>query len=347
MARISEVEYQPVEAACFQLMADGVNPSFELVYNIIGRRGSSKVVQDMIGRWRKETAERFFARRSHPSLPDDLVAAGDQLIEKIWIDALAKFDSVFAEKLKELETRLGEMQESVDAAEGVAKEEEKSRLAAESDIKVSHAENASLLERITDLDGRLRDATATLAAREDQIAGMREDLGRITATLEAEHIRHREEMGSERQHYEAAILQLQEKYQAEQARDREIAEGERRHLMMQTEQIRRENKEQVESLKEQLSDVKSRADIFQAKANKSQEDAYFQRGKAEAQEQTITGLQTKIAEMEQTADRARIQRAKLAADLVSLGLPSVKEDRADAEFLLRLANLIQHAKEEN
>jgi HEAT repeat protein len=167
MARISEVEYQPVEAACFQLMAEGTNPSFELVYNIIGRRGSSKVVQDMIGRWRKETADRFFARRSHPSLPEDLVAAGDQLIEKIWTDALAKFDSVFAEKLKGLETRLGEMQASVDAAEAVAKNEEKARLAAETDLKVSRAENASLLERIADLDDRLRDATALLAARED------------------------------------------------------------------------------------------------------------------------------------------------------------------------------------
>lgn len=346
MARASEVEYPPVEAACFQLMAEGTNPSFELVYNIIGRRGSSKVVQDMIGRWRKETADRFFARRSHPSLPEDLVAAGDQLIEKIWTDALVKFDSVFAEKLKSLETRLGEMQESVDAAEQVAKTEEKARLTAESDLKVSGAENASLLERIADLDGRLRDATATLAAREDQIAGMREDLGRITATMESEQIRHQEEISAERQRHEAAISQIQENHQAEQARDREIAEGTRRHLMMQTEQIRTENKAQIEALKEQLADVRSRSDIFQAKANKSQEDAYFQRGKVEAQEQTINGLQTKIMEMEQTAERARIQRARLANDLASLDLPGLT-DKAGAEFLSRLSNLIQHAKEEN
>lgn len=189
MARISEVEYQPVETACFQLMSEGTNPSFEMVYNIIGRRGSAKVVQDMIGRWRKETADRFFVRRSHPVLPENLVAASDQMVEKIWVEALTKFDSVFAEKLKEIENRLNEMQELVDAADKTVKTEEKSRLAAESDLKASRAENVSLLDRVADLDVRLREATTILVAREGQIAGLREGMGRMTATLESEQAR--------------------------------------------------------------------------------------------------------------------------------------------------------------
>jgi hypothetical protein len=73
VARTSAVEYERVAEACSSLFLEGKSPSFESVYELIGRKGGAKVVQGMIADWRKEMANRFMAGRTNPDLPEELI----------------------------------------------------------------------------------------------------------------------------------------------------------------------------------------------------------------------------------------------------------------------------------
>ena len=59
MARSSSVSFEAVEQICFQLLSQGENPSFNLVYAELGNKGSSEIVQRYIDQWRRETGAAF------------------------------------------------------------------------------------------------------------------------------------------------------------------------------------------------------------------------------------------------------------------------------------------------
>ena len=80
MARSSSVNFEAVEQICFQLLSQGENPSFNLVYSELGNKGSSEVVQRYIDQWRRETGAAYFRQRSIPGMPDELVASADSFM---------------------------------------------------------------------------------------------------------------------------------------------------------------------------------------------------------------------------------------------------------------------------
>lgn len=344
MARISEVEYNQVEAACFNLLAEGVNPSFPSVYDRLGRRGSSKIVQDMINRWRKETADRFFARRSHPALPPDIVSAADQMLEQLWGSALAKFDTIFADKVSGAEKRVEEMAEEVRVAQESSNAADEARKATEADLRVAQAEIQALQERLADVEIRLRDANTLLSARDEQIAELRENTGRIASALEAEHLRHQDALVAERQRHEAAVAQIEEKHAAVIERDREIAEGERRYLMQQTDQMRQANNAEIAALKQQNADLKAEMDLHRQRANKAVESAAEARGKAEARAETIAALQGELDSIKPVIDRGRALAAELIHFDFSACSNGVDPSKKFSESFARLITLAEDLK---
>lgn len=66
MPRSSSVSQADVDAACFRLMADGLDPTFNAVYAELRRKGGKKNVIDAIGNWRKSVARDYFASQTTP-----------------------------------------------------------------------------------------------------------------------------------------------------------------------------------------------------------------------------------------------------------------------------------------
>ena len=100
MARSSSVNFESVEQICFQLLSQGENPSFNLVYAELGNKGSSEVVQRYIDQWRRETGAAFFRQRSIPGMPDELVSAADAFMANVWSLSLQQADRVLANVLR-------------------------------------------------------------------------------------------------------------------------------------------------------------------------------------------------------------------------------------------------------
>ena len=94
VARSSSVNFESVEQICFQLLSQGENPSFNLVYAELGNKGSSEVVQRYIDQWRRETGAAFFRQRSIPGMPDELVSAADTFMANVWSLSLQQADRV-------------------------------------------------------------------------------------------------------------------------------------------------------------------------------------------------------------------------------------------------------------
>lgn len=66
MPRITSVSQAEVDAACFRLMADGLDPTFSAVYGELRRKGGKKNVLEAIASWRKRVARDHFAAQSTP-----------------------------------------------------------------------------------------------------------------------------------------------------------------------------------------------------------------------------------------------------------------------------------------
>ena len=102
MPRQSAIGYEIVATACLDLWRSGINPNFKKVYEAIGNRGSATVVQRLIDKWKKDSAERLQLKQSHADLPDNLTAAGDNLLVEFWKMALTTARSETSKAMESL-----------------------------------------------------------------------------------------------------------------------------------------------------------------------------------------------------------------------------------------------------
>ena len=282
MARTSAVEYERVAEACSSLFLEGKSPSFESVYELIGRKGGAKVVQGMIADWRKEMANRFMAGRTNPDLPEALITEADKVLSVVWRLALEKSDAAYADERSRLDQARVDMAAAVTQAQERAAEFEREALSLQGDLQALQARLQGSQAEIEDLRQRLSDTITLLQARDEQIGQMREDGARLANTLESERRNHEAELLAERDRHEQAVNAERQRAHESVEREREIAAGERQYLMRQTDEIRQAAKANEAVLKEQLQEAKSFAESFQARAGRAESEAAFWRGKAEA-----------------------------------------------------------------
>src|SRR5512143_4011298 len=152
MARTSTVEYGAIEEICFALLGEQESPSFPKVYQRLGNKGSAKLVQEAIDQWRRATAERFFARRSHPSLPEALVSEADRLLDALWHAAIGQVEALLEARRAEGEAQLLREREAMVAQTRVAEEGART---AEQALAVARADIAHRDARLADLAARL------------------------------------------------------------------------------------------------------------------------------------------------------------------------------------------------
>lgn len=298
MARISTVDPESVAQACAQMFAEGKNVSFDAVYDLIGRKGSARVVQNLIAEWRKEMAERFTTQRASPSLPADLVEASDTLAATIWHQALAKADEAYSAQRADLETQRAAMSDAIQTAQNRAAEFEKLLIASEA----SHDGTKALLKNAEMQIGQLQidlvNMAASLRANEEQIVGLREDIARLNTLVENERQSHEAALTRERVRHEEALAVVQASAQASLDREREVAAGERQHLMMQTDQIRQAARTAEVALKEQVVEAKTMAEAYRRKAGDAESQVAYQRGRAEAAERQMREMDKRLQEQQ-------------------------------------------------
>jgi hypothetical protein len=205
VARTSAVEYERVAAACSSLFLDGRSPSFESVYELIGRKGGAKVVQGMISDWRKEIAGRFMAGRTNPDLSDDLISEADRMLTVVWRLALEKADAAYADERAQITQWRVEMTERVAEAQERAGASAREALALQGETQTLQARLQANHAEIEDLRQRLADTTTLLRARDEQIGQLREDGARLASTLESERRNQEAELLAERERHEEAL----------------------------------------------------------------------------------------------------------------------------------------------
>lgn len=269
MARASTVEYEAVEQACFELLGEGENPSFPKVYQRLDHKGSAKVVQEAIDQWRRATAERFFARRSHPSLPEPLVAEADQLMDAIWHAAVGHVEALMearrAEGEAEFQRERAAMEAAVRAAKEAARLAEQALAVAQAEIAHRDTRIADLAARLdaesrerTTLDTQMREALASeKTARRTVEEGTREQVQAIEATLAHE----RAQTEAERARF---LMQLDASRQAGKALEVRLAAQERR-----AEQRERSLSERLEAAGERGRSAEARAQAAEARTEQA------------------------------------------------------------------------------
>lgn len=184
MARVSDVDTDRVASICFELLAQGDNPTFPKVYEALGRKGSAKVVQDAISAWRKDVSGKYFAQRTRPGVPDVIVSATDQLADAIWAQALFAASAGYEDDRKRIEDEMVSIRAQT-AREVEEHRDQANQIAA--DWRASELRNEMLSRDVVALKERLQDTEGQLRARDETIAGQMALMAEKDRQLKAQH----------------------------------------------------------------------------------------------------------------------------------------------------------------
>lgn len=300
MTRASEVTYEAVVVECLELWATGQSTSFNNVYDRLGRRGSAAIVQKFIAQWKKDSADRLSAKRTLPDLPTDLVAASDALLGQTWAMALDQAEVAYSQARLKLESEREGFEAALERANERTGQAERDALRLTGDIQGLHAELLAKTDTLHDALRSLGDVSATLAGRDNQLVSLREDVARALITIDTERARHADELASMRDRHEQELSRAEAKHLAELGRAQEIASGEQRNQMQQTDKIRMAAKFATDGLKEQLESVRAIAESHRQEAYAARDDAANWRGRAGVLHEAVI------------AERARAETAEKA-----------------------------------
>lgn len=299
MARGSAVEYEAVATACAKLFLAGESVSLPRVYDAIGNRGSSRIVQEMIKRWRRETADKLAitVTRNLPGVPEDLTAGADDWLVKFWQGALAQAEQTYLRARGELDAERAEL------------EAERQRNAAtlhDLDGQVRET-RATLQERdqaLGDLKGASQDQDVRLREREAQVASLREEVARVTATLDAIQRQCASDLAAAQARSEEILAETRRQHAIEIEREREQAAGERNFLISTTDQLRTAARTTETEMRSQLDHAKTMSEGYRQRAHRAEAESSRWQGRAEAAEALLTAMTTKRKRREQPAAQA-------------------------------------------
>lgn len=305
MARTTDVQFEQVSRACTELFQSGESISFAKVYQRIGSKGGQQVVSDMIRRWRQETAVAITAKRENPVLPSELVLASDDLVGSIWKLALARAEEAYQQKAGELAMKESEWQVRLDKADEQVQSVERANLAIQAELSGARATLAAREEAIVELEARVREQQAALLARDEQVSALREDLARTMTTLEGERARHDEAIQGLHEQQSKALLAKDEQHAAELAQVHTQAESDRRHFLVQVDELRQAGKVQADHLREQLAGEKVAGEGYRKQAYGARDEASKWQGKFELVQGELEEAKKVIAKVQKHREKAK------------------------------------------
>lgn len=247
VARSSSVNFEAVEQICFQLLSQGENPSFNLVYSELGNKGSSEVVQRYIDQWRRETGAAYFRQRSIPGMPDELVSAADAFMANVWSLSLQQADQVLASQRQALEAEREAVNVQLQAAHDRIQQLEAAANGAAQQIAGLEQLIQERDATIAELRGQVQDSQRQREALEVRVKLLEEAAEGRDQKFAAETERLTRLLQSDRERYTAALKEEQERNA-----------GEREALLKQIEQARQDKVAEMLALRQQVSNREER-----------------------------------------------------------------------------------------
>ena len=293
MARASAVDYRQVAEACYQLFQRGEPVSFQRVYDLIGNKGSGRVVNDYIKTWRQEAGEKLsvsFSRNLPGGLPDALVATADELLVQLWQGALASAEESYQEARRQLDQVRAEMEAEREREKAVLQEQQllASRLGAELQAAQTGLEekDAALRENAV----RRHEQDALLRQRDAQLGALREEVARLSATLENTQRQHAVAIADTQARGEERLAQARQAHLQEMEREREVAAGERAYLMQITDELRQAARHGEAKLQAEIAALRESCEAARHQATQAGDESARWQGRAEIAEALIERL---------------------------------------------------------
>lgn len=317
MAR-EDLNYKLIADACQQLFADGKHTSFDAVYDLIGRRGSAAKVRDYIKQWRQAMADLLNTPRASAVLPEALVGFADQLIEQIWTQALTQADTAYLEKQQALEAERITWGERIDAAETRADDINRQLLVARGEVQTKEATIDGLTRQLEELRGKLANAVQVIAQKDELTLRQHGEIEALKTNLAAERTRHDEVLASERAHSQAALAAEQDRHAAELKSTVEAAEGLRKHLMMQTDEVRQAARQRELALNAQLTEQKEFTDGFKRRATAAEDKLAEARGESALLSKQLAATNARLEELVGQLGAANARHSEQASTIAVL-----------------------------
>lgn len=295
MARNSSVEYAQVAQACYTLFQQGDPVSFQRVYDLLGNKGSNKVVTDYISQWRKEAGDKLAITftRHLPGLPEGLVATADELLIKFWQAALTQSERSYQVAMNELEQERTELRQEREKELEVNQARQETITRLEWELKATQTALSEKETNLQTIKEHQRELESQLREREDRLIEVREEVARLTATLSSVQKQHATDLASAQERAEEMLASARQQYQQEMAREREVAIGERNYLMQSTDEIRRAAKQIENQLSEEVDHLKTMNEAFRSQVYQVRDEAAMWKGRAESADALLARLTTR------------------------------------------------------
>ena len=276
MVRATEVDKDKVFEACFAIAAEGKSPSFEKVYNAIGRKGGNKVVTDFIAEWFQLLPAMQVRQQLVGDVPPRVADLFNEAAHNAWgivcevrDQQLAEVrDALALEKAALEESRKGLQQEMDDLRTG--------REQALATVRVRDAELEAARQGLAETQERLqaREQQMEVHARalEDAQNSIRQLGVRIDQIQEAQATA----LAEQRSRHEGEIQSLNAR-----------ADGDRRRLMQDTDDLRQNLLQSQKDLQDQGRRDRELLEALRVRAGNAETAAAREKARADGAEREV------------------------------------------------------------
>lgn len=271
--------YEDVRNAFFEILREGGNPSFEAIYAKIGRRGGNDVVRRLIKEIKIEAAqlhEKLVLARA-PGIPEALVDIVNEFMRTSWELALNASQENLHQERTALEEREKAVNEENATLRVTADESSQKTLMLQMQLAGAEREREERDERISSQSVELERISTRCEELHAQIAQFQRRIGELESSVQAERQRGEHALVTATQRHEETLEALTTKNQQVIAElrvefDRQMnlaeerANGERKHLMGRTDELRQEFNLKEQALKQAVDDAQMSARKVRADA---------------------------------------------------------------------------------
>lgn len=328
MSRKPTIQYEDVAPICKTLYLEGREVTFNAVYAELGRGGAA-TVQKYIKQWREQTAKILGTPRVSAALPTEIVALADQLLEAMWAKSLEQADAAYLAKQQELEAERVLWGERIDKAETMADDLNRQLLTLRGDLQAKEATLDAQMATLEDLRSRMAAAVQLVANKEAELMRQHGEIKTLNATLASERALHQAALAAQQEQHQQAMAAEVDRHTTELARVQEIAQGERQHLMLQTDAMRQEIKQAQAAVNAARAEGKEIENRLRQRANDAEEKLSEARGASKA----LQGL----------LEQQKAQVDQLVGQLAIMSNQNTEQARTIAALQTQVGDLKAHA----
>lgn len=269
----SKVLYDDVAKACGDLMAAGKSPSFDTVYDALGRKGSAKIVQEMIIEWRRVTGGLNGIQSGIAGVPDELAA----VVREFSVSFFKKSIDLANDGLAEYREQSAALVKASQEAESLVRNELSSTHVALEALKMETIELRAQLSESVAKNAQMNERNNSLSAETQRLASA---LSKVSNDFEAACLEH--------------TLKI-ESLDSERLKERQDASGERNRLLVELDKVRQESIQHINSVNRNKEAAEARLTQLSSEISTLLQETASLKTKIELLESTIVKNESAVA----------------------------------------------------